>query len=120
MSEANERQVAGEHYRSPIQHWDYVLANNIPYLEAQIIKYVTRHRRKGGLTDLEKASHFLQKLIEEETKRKASEDEPDLYEAAAQNRLAHQPQTIVQDGHGFGHVEYAEQPVDPALTERMQ
>ena len=61
---ANEKQVGGEHYKSPIQHWDYVLANNIPYMEAQIIKYLTRWRKKNGLQDLEKAQHFLTKLIE--------------------------------------------------------
>jgi hypothetical protein len=61
---ANKKQVGGQHYISPMQHWDYVLANNIPYLEAQIIKYVTRWRGKNGLQDLEKAQHFLEKLIE--------------------------------------------------------
>ena len=66
MSKANDKQVGGLHYRSRIQHWDYVLANDIPYLEAQIIKYVTRHRKKNGLQDLEKAQHFLDKLMEEE------------------------------------------------------
>lgn len=66
MTKANDRQVGGEHYRSPIQHWDYVLANDIPYLEAQIIKYITRHKKKNGLQDLAKAHHFLDKLIEVE------------------------------------------------------
>lgn len=64
---ANERQVGGEHYREPIQHWDLVLANKIPYMEAQIIKYVMRWQRKNGLQDLEKARHFLEKLIEHES-----------------------------------------------------
>lgn len=64
---ANRAQVGGDHYKTPIEHWDYVLANDIPYLEAQIIKYVTRHRRKNGVEDLRKAEHFLQKLLEVET-----------------------------------------------------
>lgn len=64
---ANDTQVGGEHYKAPIQHWDYVLANHIPYLEAQIIKYVTRWRLKNGLQDLQKARHFLDKLIEVES-----------------------------------------------------
>ena len=62
--EANERQVGGDHYQAGIQHWDFVLANDIPYMEAQIIKYVYRWRKKNGLQDLEKARHFLDKLIE--------------------------------------------------------
>ena len=75
MSKANDKQVGGAHYRSRIQHWDYVLANDIPYLEAQIIKYVTRHRNKNGLQDLEKAQHFLEKLIEEERNKLVPQSE---------------------------------------------
>lgn len=64
---ANDKQVGGDHYsRKAIQHWDYVLANDIPYLEAQIIKYVGRWRDKNGIEDLKKAQHFLEKLIEHE------------------------------------------------------
>jgi len=66
LSEANKRQIAGTHYNKPIQHWDLVIANGIPYMEAQIIKYVMRHREKNGVQDLEKAAHFLEKLIEVE------------------------------------------------------
>jgi hypothetical protein len=62
--EANDIQVGGNHYASEMQHWDYVLANDIPYLEAQIIKYVTRWKQKDGMEDLIKATHFLMKLIE--------------------------------------------------------
>lgn len=63
---ANAYQVGGNHYRSAIQHWDYVLANGIPYLEAQIIKYLTRWRKKGGHQDLRKTQHVLKKLFESE------------------------------------------------------
>jgi len=66
---ANETQVAGEHYRTTIQHWDYVLANDLGYFEGQITKYVTRWRKKNGLEDLRKARHFLDKLIESESGR---------------------------------------------------
>lgn len=61
---ANKRQVGGNHYQKPIQHWDVVIANNIPYMEAQVMRYVMRHREKGGVQDLKKAIHFLEKLIE--------------------------------------------------------
>lgn len=69
MASANSKQVGGYHYASPIQHWDFVIANDIPYMEAQIMKYVFRHRMKGGVQDLKKAQHFLEKLIEVEAKR---------------------------------------------------
>lgn len=61
---ANSRQVAGDHYRSSIQHWDFVAANNLDYFQGQVTKYVARWKSKGGLQDLEKAHHFLQKYIE--------------------------------------------------------
>lgn len=64
MAKANKRQVGGEHYNTPIQHWDYIEVNDIPYLEAMVIKYVQRHAEKNGLEDLEKAEHFIQKLKE--------------------------------------------------------
>lgn len=67
---SNDRQVGGSHYRSDIQHWDYVLANGIPYLEAQVIKYLTRWRKKNGLEDVMKAQHYLDKLIEVETENR--------------------------------------------------
>jgi len=61
---ANEIQVAGSHYRSAIQPWDYIVANNIGYLEGNIIKYVSRWKKKGGVEDLYKAQHYLEKLIQ--------------------------------------------------------
>lgn len=61
---ANARQVAGSHYVAKIQHWDLVHLLGLGYFEGQITKYVTRHRKKNGLQDLQKASHFLQKLLE--------------------------------------------------------
>lgn len=75
VESANDRQVGGTHYQSTIQHWDYVVANDIPYLEAQVIKYLTRWRKKNGIEDVYKAQHYLQKLIEvEEAKIKATEE----------------------------------------------
>jgi len=67
---ANETQVGGDHYKSKaIQPWDYIASNNLGYLEGCIIKYISRHRDKGGLEDLQKAQHFLAKLIEIEVDR---------------------------------------------------
>ena len=62
---ANEQQVGGAHYAiKAIQPWDFIIANNIGYLEGNIIKYVSRWKDKGGVEDLKKAQHYLQKLIE--------------------------------------------------------
>lgn len=69
---ANDKQVDGDHYRTKaIQPWDYIEANGIPFLEGSAIKYLTRWRDKGGVADLRKAIHFIEKRIElEEAKLK--------------------------------------------------
>lgn len=64
LSEANKTQIGGEHYQQAIQPWDYIVSNGIPYLEGNVIKYVSRYKQKGGVEDLKKAQHYLQKLIE--------------------------------------------------------
>lgn len=62
---ANEIQVAGSHYKTKaIQPWDYIAVNNLGYFEGNIVKYVSRWRDKGGVEDLRKAKHYLEKLIE--------------------------------------------------------
>lgn len=61
-------QISGDHYKSlVIQPVEYIHANNIPYLEGNVIKYVTRWRNKNGIADLEKAKHYIELLIELET-----------------------------------------------------
>ena len=62
-----ETQVGGSHYSSmKIQPVEFIIANNLPYLEGSILKYICRHRAKNGKQDLEKAAHYLQMLIEAE------------------------------------------------------
>lgn len=67
--DANEHQVGGEHYNSKFQHWDFVLLLNLPYLPAQVTRYVARWRKKHGLEDLKKAAHYMDKLIAVEEDR---------------------------------------------------
>ncbi len=61
---ANDRQVSGSHYQTEIQPWDFIVANNLNYLEGNIVKYVCRYKYKNGIVDLHKAQHYLDKLIE--------------------------------------------------------
>ena len=57
-------QEGGNHYKGmSIQPAEFIHANNIPYLEANVIKYVCRHREKGGIEDLRKAQHYIDLLI---------------------------------------------------------
>ena len=78
MSTANQRQVSGSHYKQQaIQPWDYIAANNLDFFQGNIIKYVTRWKQKGGIDDLRKAAHFLEKYIEVETANADSPRRPD-------------------------------------------
>lgn len=72
MSEALKQQVGGSHYKDlPIQPVEYILKNNIPFIEGSVIKYVTRWRAKNGVEDLRKARHFLDILIANEENKNA-------------------------------------------------
>lgn len=62
-------QVSGDHYKNAkIQPIEFIHANNIPFCEANVIKYVFRWKTKNGIKDLEKARHYIDLLIELESK----------------------------------------------------
>jgi len=52
-----------------IQPIEYILANNLGFAEGNIIKYISRYKNKNGIEDLKKAIHFIELLIEKETKK---------------------------------------------------
>ena len=62
---ALEKQVNGDHYRSmAIQPSEYIHRNGLNWCEGNAIKYITRHKLKGGRVDIEKAIHYLELLLE--------------------------------------------------------
>ena len=62
---ADATQVAGTHYKTlAIQPWNYTAANGLNWFEGEIVKYVTRWQSKGGVDDLRKARHIIDKMIE--------------------------------------------------------
>lgn len=68
-SNALDKQVAGSHYKDlPIQPVEYIHANAMGYLEGNVVKYVSRWRKKNGIADLEKAKHYIELLIELESR----------------------------------------------------
>ena len=72
---ALEKQEGGSHYKGySIQPIEYIHANNIPFAEGSVIKYVTRWRDKNGVADLKKAIHFLELLIELESRNARKEN----------------------------------------------
>jgi len=61
-----DTQVGGSHYKNyAIQPIEFFIANQIPYAEAAVIKYVLRYKNKNGKEDLQKAKHIIDILIEE-------------------------------------------------------
>lgn len=63
-------QVGGDHYKNlAIQPAEYIHANNIGFFEGNVIKYVSRWKQKNGIADLEKAAHYIDLLIELESKK---------------------------------------------------
>ena len=64
---ASDHQEGGNHYKKmAIQPIDFIYYNQIPFIEANVIKYVLRHRAKNGIEDLKKAKHYIELLIEKE------------------------------------------------------
>lgn len=67
---ALDEQINGNHYKDKgIQPIVYIYANDLGFCEGNVVKYVTRWREKGGKADLEKAIHYLELLIQLETKQ---------------------------------------------------
>lgn len=59
------------HYNNTIQPWEYMQSCMSPgefrgYLRGNVIKYISRYTKKGGITDLNKAQDYLEELIKHE------------------------------------------------------
>ena len=60
-----EKQIGGSHYlKMKIQPSEFANKNNLPFAEGNAIKYICRHKYKGGKEDLKKAKHYIE-MIEE-------------------------------------------------------
>ena len=69
---ALDTQVGGGHYKDmAIQPVEFIHKNGIGFVEGCAIKYLCRWRNKNGIEDLKKARHFIDLLIEMETKASA-------------------------------------------------
>ena len=59
-----DTQVAGSHYKGyKIQPVEFIHANKIPFMEGCAIKYLIRHREKGGEQDIRKVIHYCQLIL---------------------------------------------------------
>lgn len=67
MMPALQTQEGGSHYKDmKIQPVEFILANNLGFIEGNVVKYVSRWKNKNGVQDLKKARHFLDILIEQQ------------------------------------------------------
>ena len=65
MTKALDTQVGGNHYKDmAIQPLEYIMANNLSYCEANVVKYISRWKSKGGVEDLRKVKHYIDLLID--------------------------------------------------------
>ena len=60
---ATDKQVGGSHYKNfAIEPIEFIVKNKLAYCEANVIKYVCRHKEKNGVQDIDKAIHYLELL----------------------------------------------------------
>ena len=60
-----DKQIGGDHYlKMKIQPSEFANKNNLHFAEGNAIKYICRHKDKGGKEDLKKAKHYIDMIIE--------------------------------------------------------
>lgn len=63
----NNRQIGGTHYSDmSIQPIDFIMSNNIPFAEGNIIKYASRHASKDGAKDIMKIIQYASFILDKE------------------------------------------------------
>lgn len=105
---ANDKQVGGEHYKGSIEPWDAITEWGLGYLDGSAVKYLARWQKKGGIQDVMKAIHFLEKLVEVENERLRRASHPDDQDQQATTVSPVEP----KDRHGqrtFDDAAYREQ-----------
>ena len=62
---ALKKQIEGTHYKAyKIQPIEFSMANGLDACQSNVVKYVVRHKDKGGLADLEKAIHYIELIMQ--------------------------------------------------------
>jgi len=60
-----DRQVGGDHYIDfKIMPIEYISKNKLDFLEGNIVKYISRHRKKNGAEDIRKVIHYAELILE--------------------------------------------------------
>ena len=62
--DALDKQVGGNHYATmKIQPVEFITANNLTFLEGNVVKYISRHHAKNGADDVRKAIHYCELIL---------------------------------------------------------
>lgn len=62
---ALRKQEGGNHYKDmKIQPVEFITANNLGFLEGNVVKYICRHHAKNGAEDIKKAIHYCELLLQ--------------------------------------------------------
>ena len=70
-------QEGGDHYRKlKIQPIEFIHANELDFLQGNVIKYITRHKNKNGAADVRKALHYCQLILELQYKEETNGTNP--------------------------------------------
>ena len=64
MSDADNTSIGESQYHENGDPWNLIQAVGACFFRGNAMKYIARHRRRGGDLDLEKAEHYMAKLSE--------------------------------------------------------
>lgn len=64
LFEAKDSKIKPSYYGTGIDVIEFCLRNNLTFMQGNVIKYVTRYKKKNGVEDLEKAKEYIERLIE--------------------------------------------------------
>ena len=66
------------HYiANEIEPIDFIIANKLNFCEGNVVKYISRWRRKNGVEDLKKAKQYIDFIIDKESLTTVTESKND-------------------------------------------
>jgi hypothetical protein len=58
-----EATMCPDHYEMEITPIQFIQANDLDFCQGNVIKYVCRYKKKGGMKDLRKAQQYIKFMI---------------------------------------------------------
>ena len=67
MKFTSKDNIKPDHYGgSEIDVIDFCQANKLDFMQGNVIKYITRYRKKNGLEDVRKAVEYINRILADE------------------------------------------------------